>query len=147
MEFGIFIQGLVPGANAHDPVKEHEALMNEAALVGVADRNNWKYVWVTEHHALTEYSHISANDVFMGYLAHGTKRIHLGSGIFNLSPRVNHPVRNAERVAMLDHLTETWKAVGVTFRIHGRETRPQMLQVTGPNEIVIRLGFTVGWLR
>ncbi len=44
---------------------------------------------------------------------------------------------------MLDHLTETWKAVSVTFRIHGRETRPQMLQVTGPNEIVIRLGFTV----
>jgi len=44
---------------------------------------------------------------------------------------------------MLDHLTETWKAVAVTFRIHGRETRPQMLQVIGPNEIVIRLGFTV----
>ncbi len=44
---------------------------------------------------------------------------------------------------LLDHLTETWKAVGVTFRIHGRETRPQMLQVIGPNEIVMRLGFTV----
>ena len=44
---------------------------------------------------------------------------------------------------MLDHLTETWKAVSVNFRIQGRETRPQMLQVTGPNEIVIRLGFTV----
>lgn len=128
MEFGIFIQGLVPGANAHDPAKEHEALMNEAALVGVADRNNWKYVWVTEHHGLTEYSHISANDVYMGYLAHGTKRIHLGSGIFNLSPRVNHPVRNVERVAMLDHLTEgrfefgTGRGAGShevgTFNIH-----------------------------
>lgn len=45
---------------------------------------------------------------------------------------------------LLDHLTETWKAVTtVTFRMHGRETRPQMLQVTGPNEIVIRLGFSV----
>jgi flagellar motor switch protein FliM len=43
---------------------------------------------------------------------------------------------------LLDHLTETWKAVSsVTFRMQGRETRPQMLQVTGPNEIVIRLGF------
>jgi len=41
----------------------------------------------------------------MGYLARATERIHMGSGIFNLSPRVNHPVRNAERVAMLDHLT------------------------------------------
>jgi alkanesulfonate monooxygenase SsuD/methylene tetrahydromethanopterin reductase-like flavin-dependent oxidoreductase (luciferase family) len=34
-----------------------------------------------------------------------TERIHIGSGIFNVSPRVNHPVCNAERVAMLDHLT------------------------------------------
>ena len=33
-------------------------------------------------------------------------RIHLSSGIFNLSPRANHPVRTAERVAMLDHLSE-----------------------------------------
>lgn len=43
---------------------------------------------------------------------------------------------------MLEHLTETWRAVfEVQFRIHGRETRPQMLQVAGPNEIVILLVF------
>jgi alkanesulfonate monooxygenase SsuD/methylene tetrahydromethanopterin reductase-like flavin-dependent oxidoreductase (luciferase family) len=64
----------------------------------------------------------------MGYLAHATERIHLGSGIFNLSPRVNHPVRNAERVAMLDHLTKgrfefgTGRGAGShevgTFNIH-----------------------------
>ena len=35
-----------------------------------------------------------------------TERIHLGSGIFNLTPPVNHPARVAERVAMLDHLSE-----------------------------------------
>src|SRR5262249_21389098 len=57
-------------------------------------------------HFLTEYSHLSANEVFLGYLAAVTTRIHLGSGIFNLSPRVNHPVRVAERVAMLDHLSD-----------------------------------------
>src|SRR3954462_3156522 len=45
---------------------------------------------------------------------------------------------------VLDHLTETWKSiVEVHFRIHARETRPQMLQVTSPNEIVILLGFDV----
>ena len=33
-------------------------------------------------------------------------RIHLGSGIFNVTPPVNHPARVAERVAMLDHLSE-----------------------------------------
>jgi flagellar motor switch protein FliM len=45
---------------------------------------------------------------------------------------------------VLHHLTETWKAiVDVEFRIHARETRPQMLQVTSANEIVILLGFDV----
>lgn len=45
---------------------------------------------------------------------------------------------------LLDNLTETWKAVtSVQFRIHGRETRPQMLQVTGPNEIVILIVFDI----
>ncbi|MBI2705213.1 MAG: LLM class flavin-dependent oxidoreductase [Actinobacteria bacterium] len=105
MEFGIFIQGYVPGPAAHDSNAEHAALLAEAELVECADRHNWKYVWATEHHALTEYSHLSASDVYLGYLARATEHIHLGSGIFNLSPRVNHPVRNAERVAMLDHLT------------------------------------------
>lgn len=43
---------------------------------------------------------------------------------------------------LLEHLMETWRVIGdVQFRIHGRETRPQMLQVTGPNEVVIVLAF------
>ena len=77
---------------------------------------------------MTEYSHISASDVYLGYLAANTERIHLGSGIFNLSPRVNHPARNAERAAMLDHLTKgrfefgTGRGAGShevgTFNIH-----------------------------
>jgi alkanesulfonate monooxygenase SsuD/methylene tetrahydromethanopterin reductase-like flavin-dependent oxidoreductase (luciferase family) len=71
-----------------------------------ADRYNWKYAWFGEHHSLTEYSHMSAPEVVMGYVARATERIHVGSAIMNLSPRVNHPVRNAERAAMLDHVTE-----------------------------------------
>jgi len=128
MEFGIFIQGYVPGPAAHDPAAEHAAILGEADMVVTADRTGWKYVWVTEHHSLPEYSHISASDVYLGYLARATERIHLGSGIFNLSPRVNHPARNAERAAMLDHLTEgrfefgTGRGAGsheiATFNIH-----------------------------
>jgi alkanesulfonate monooxygenase SsuD/methylene tetrahydromethanopterin reductase-like flavin-dependent oxidoreductase (luciferase family) len=128
MEFGLFIQGYCPGEKSRDPRAEHAAFMNEADLCVLADQHNWKYVWVTEHHALTEYSHISANDVFLGYLARATKRLHIGSGIFNLSPRVNHPVRNAERAAMLDQLTQgrfefgTGRGAGSheigTFNIH-----------------------------
>jgi alkanesulfonate monooxygenase SsuD/methylene tetrahydromethanopterin reductase-like flavin-dependent oxidoreductase (luciferase family) len=108
MEFGIFIQGHVPRRKreAEGDAAEHNAIVGDIELVKIADRTGWKYVWVTEHHFLTEYSHISANEVLLGYLAAVTDRIHLGSGIFNLNPQVNHPVRVAERVAMLDHLTD-----------------------------------------
>ena len=106
MEFGIFLNGFLPGPAAHDPKSEHQMLMDEISYVVTADRFNWKYAWFGEHHGLTEYSHLSAPEVMMGYLAHATERIHLGSGINNLSPRVNHPIRNAERVAFLDHVTE-----------------------------------------
>jgi flagellar motor switch protein FliM len=45
---------------------------------------------------------------------------------------------------LLEHLTETWRAItDVRFRIQGRETRPQMLQVTGPNEGIILLAFDI----
>ncbi len=45
---------------------------------------------------------------------------------------------------MLDALSDVWRVVTeVNFRIQGRETRPQMLQVMGPNEIVVLLGFDV----
>jgi alkanesulfonate monooxygenase SsuD/methylene tetrahydromethanopterin reductase-like flavin-dependent oxidoreductase (luciferase family) len=128
MEFGLFVQGYLPGPDAHDHDRENEMFHREVELIKLADRTNWKYVWHSEHHALTEYSHMSSSEVFMGYCAAVTERIHLGSGIFNLSPRVNHPVRNAERVAMLDHLTQgrfefgTGRGAGshetATFNIH-----------------------------
>ena len=106
MEFGIFVQGYTPQFRQDvDPEAEHHALMNELELVKAADTAGFKYVWVTEHHFLHEYSHLSANEVFLGYLAHSTERIHLGSGIFNPLPQVNHPVKVAEKVAMLDHLS------------------------------------------
>ncbi|HEX4245562.1 MAG TPA: LLM class flavin-dependent oxidoreductase [Acidimicrobiales bacterium] len=106
MEFGVFLNGYVPGPAAFDPACEHEMFMRETGYVIHADKYNWKYAWLGEHHSLTEYSHLSAPEVVMGYLAHATERIHVGTGIMNLSPRVNHPVRCAERVAVLDHMTE-----------------------------------------
>jgi flagellar motor switch protein FliM len=65
------------------------------------------------------------------------------------TPRINRALTEIEQNVidsvvnlLLDSLSDVWKPVGdVRFRIHGRETRPQMLQVLGPNEIVILLGF------
>ena len=106
MEFGLFFNGYIPGPAAHDSELEHVSIMREIDYAIHADRHNWKYAWFGEHHGLTEYSHLSAPEVVMPYVARATERIHVGSAIMNLSPRVNHPVRNAERVAMLDHLTD-----------------------------------------
>ncbi|HLW16038.1 MAG TPA: LLM class flavin-dependent oxidoreductase [Actinomycetota bacterium] len=107
MEFGLFLQGHVPNKRvAENPDYEHVSFMNDVALAKEADRSGFKYIWVSEHHFLDEYSHLSASETFLAYLAGQTERIHLGSAIWNISPPVNHPVRVAERVAMMDHLSQ-----------------------------------------
>ena len=106
MEFGLFCGGYVPQAmSERDPQAEHTRLMSEADLCVVGDQHNWKYAWLTEHHFLKEYSHISANEVLAPHVLARTENIHVGSGIINVTPPVNHPARVAERVAMLDHLS------------------------------------------
>jgi alkanesulfonate monooxygenase SsuD/methylene tetrahydromethanopterin reductase-like flavin-dependent oxidoreductase (luciferase family) len=139
MEFGVFIQGYVPKFRREvDPDAEHHAFMDELEIVQAADKAGFKYVWVTEHHFLDEYSHLSANDVVLGYLAHATERIHIGSGIFNPLPQVNHPAKVAERVAMLDHLSNgrfefgTGRGAG-SLEILG--FLPAMLDLSGTREI------------
>jgi alkanesulfonate monooxygenase SsuD/methylene tetrahydromethanopterin reductase-like flavin-dependent oxidoreductase (luciferase family) len=107
LEFGLFVQGYVPEARSKvDPEAEHKALLEETEYVIQADQSGFKYAWASEHHFLEEYSHLSANEVFLGYLAAATERIHLGSGIFNPLAPVNHPVKVAEKVTMLDHLSK-----------------------------------------
>ncbi|MGQ0831068.1 MAG: LLM class flavin-dependent oxidoreductase [Microthrixaceae bacterium] len=106
MEFGLFIGGWVPDyLDGRNDAYEHERLMNEVRIAEAGDRTNWKYVWVTEHHFLTEYSHISASEIVMPHILARTERIRVASGIINVTPPVNHPARIAERVAMLDHLS------------------------------------------
>jgi alkanesulfonate monooxygenase SsuD/methylene tetrahydromethanopterin reductase-like flavin-dependent oxidoreductase (luciferase family) len=106
MEFGLFIGGWVPDyLEGRNDAYEHERLINETRIAEAGDRSNWKYVWVTEHHFLTEYSHISASEIVMPHILARTERIRVASGIINVTPPVNHPARVAERVAMLDHLS------------------------------------------
>jgi alkanesulfonate monooxygenase SsuD/methylene tetrahydromethanopterin reductase-like flavin-dependent oxidoreductase (luciferase family) len=106
MEFGLFIQNYVPNSRREaDPQAEHHAIFEDIDAVVAADKAGFKFVWITEHHFLDEYSHLSANDVVAGYLAAKTERIHIGSGIFNPLPQVNHPAKLAERVNYLDQLT------------------------------------------
>ena len=139
MEFGLFMNGYLPGPAAHNSDAEHTMLMREVEYAIHADAYHWKYAWFGEHHALTEYSHMSAPECVIPYVAAKTSRIHLGSAIMNLSPKVNQPVRNAERVAMLDHITGgryewgTGRGAGEhemqTFDLHTSETKEMWAEV------------------
>src|SRR5438876_4202482 len=108
MEFGLFVQAHVPRHEVEaDPGgAEHARLLREIELAEASDRHGFKYVWSVEHHFLEEYSHLSASEIVLPFIAARTTRIHVGSAIWNLTPPVNHPARVAERVAMLDHLSE-----------------------------------------
>jgi alkanesulfonate monooxygenase SsuD/methylene tetrahydromethanopterin reductase-like flavin-dependent oxidoreductase (luciferase family) len=107
VEFGIFAQLFVPEYESRDdPMAEHKRIMRNVEVSVAADRTGFKYVWCPEHHFLTEYSHMPGPEVFLAYVAAQTENIHLGSAIFNITPKVNHPARVAETVALFDHLTQ-----------------------------------------
>ena len=139
MEFALFLQGYNPGYRREgNPEAEHQVFLDELRCAEAADKAGFKYVWLTEHHFLDEYSHLSANDVIAGYLASSTDRIHIGSGIFNPLPQVNHPAKVAERVAMLDHLSEGRFEFGTGRGAGSHEILgflPGMEDLTGTREI------------
>lgn len=102
MKFSLFYEMQIA-----EPTREREAQLFRdcVAQVELADRIGYHGVWEVEHHALLEYSHSSAPEVFLAYAAARTERIRLGHGI-TLTPKCyNHPIRVAERVATLDILS------------------------------------------
>ncbi|MBA3281726.1 MAG: LLM class flavin-dependent oxidoreductase, partial [Acidimicrobiia bacterium] len=92
IEFGLFIGGWVPDyLEGRNDAYEHQRLVDETRIVEAGDRSGWKYAWVTEHHFLAEYSHISANEIVIPHILARTERIRVASGIMNVTPPVNHP--------------------------------------------------------
>ena len=76
----------------------------------LADRLGYDYLWFVEHHFLTGFSGSPCPEVMFGALSQVTKQIRLGFGVSILP--YHHPVRVAERVAMLDQLTDGRMEVG-----------------------------------
>jgi alkanesulfonate monooxygenase SsuD/methylene tetrahydromethanopterin reductase-like flavin-dependent oxidoreductase (luciferase family) len=85
---------------------EREVFHQALEQIELADRVGFDYVWQVEHHFLSEYSHSSAPEVFLGAVSQRTKRIRIGHGIVLLPIAYNHPVRVAERIATLDILSD-----------------------------------------
>ena len=69
----------------------------------LADEVGFDYLWFVEHHFLTGFSASPCPEIFYGALSRQTKRIRLGLGVVILP--YHNPVRVAERVAFLDHLS------------------------------------------
>ena len=97
MELAVHFEMQRPMRDDHRVVEE---TLEQCIL---ADEVGFDYLWFVEHHFLTGFSTSPCPEVFYGALSRLTKRIRLGFGVVILP--YHHPVRVAERVAMLDQLT------------------------------------------
>jgi alkanesulfonate monooxygenase SsuD/methylene tetrahydromethanopterin reductase-like flavin-dependent oxidoreductase (luciferase family) len=80
------------------------------AQAALADQVGFDNLWMVEHHFLTGFSGSPCPEVMFGALSQVTKRIRIGFGVSILP--YHHPVRVAERVAMIDQLTDGRVEVG-----------------------------------
>ncbi|MCH8062273.1 MAG: LLM class flavin-dependent oxidoreductase [Chloroflexi bacterium] len=83
---------------------DHLVLQETMEQCILADEVGFDYLWFVEHHFLTGFSASPSPDLIYAALSQRTKRIRLGLGVVILP--YHHPNRVAERVAMLDHLSE-----------------------------------------
>ena len=131
MKFGLFYELSVP----RPWTRESERIVYNNALeqVKLADELGFDQVWAVEHHFLEEYSHCSAPELFLTACAMVTKNIRVGHGIVVCVPEFNHPIKIAERTAVLDLLSggrlevgtgrsATWTELG-GFQAHPDTTK------------------------
>ncbi len=117
------------------PAREHQLLRDCVEQAVLAEESGFDRIWAVEHHSLTRYAHMSASEVFLTWVAARTERIRVGHGVVTLPFGYQHPVRVAERTAMLDVLSggrvDLGAGRGATrqemrmFGVRPEETRPQ----------------------
>jgi alkanesulfonate monooxygenase SsuD/methylene tetrahydromethanopterin reductase-like flavin-dependent oxidoreductase (luciferase family) len=88
------------------PDVERQAIKNCVEQAVYAEKMGFDGVWAVEHHALVEYSHMSAPEVFLAAVAARTSRIRIGHAAVCMPFGYNHPARVAERAAMLDIISD-----------------------------------------
>lgn len=117
MKFGLFYGIQIP--EPHYPGIEQERYKQVLSQAELADELGYDYFWSAEHHFLRELSHCSAPEVLYGAISQRTKRIRIGHAVALLPYLYNHPIRVAERVAVLDILSDGRMDLGT-----GRSTTP-----------------------
>ena len=97
-----------------------EILDNARDIAIYCDKNNWDSIWFTEHHLNHEGMESCANPLMVCTdIAARTKQIRLGQAC-NVITFWN-PIRLAEDIAALDHLSKGRVEVGIGRGVYGRE--------------------------
>ena len=98
MKFGLFYELSVPRPWTRE--SERTVYNNALEQVKLADELGFDQVWAVEHHFLEEYSHCPAPELFLTACAMLTKDIRIVC-----VPEFNHPIKIAEKTAVLDILS------------------------------------------
>jgi len=102
MRFSLIYEAQTIDATRAGDRRVFDETIEQAVL---ADELGFDVFWCVEHTGLTNYSHMSAPETVLAYVAGRTRRIGLGHGVVCLPPHMNHPVKVAERIATLDLLS------------------------------------------
>ena len=105
LDIGVF-QLLPRGRAATDREVVEQALWE----VDFAEQHGFESVWVTEHH-FSGYGSIGVPSVYAAGISQRTKRLRIGYGVAVVP--LHHPLRLAEEISWVDHLSEGRVAVGV----------------------------------
>src|ERR1700682_6637041 len=117
MQFGIFDQ------NDHGPYKLGEQYENRLQLIEFYDKAGFRTYHMSEHHS-TPLNLTPSPSVFLAAVAQRTRRLRLGALVYVLP--AHHPLRLAEEICMLDHLSQGRIEVGI-----GRGASAHELQYFG----------------
>jgi alkanesulfonate monooxygenase SsuD/methylene tetrahydromethanopterin reductase-like flavin-dependent oxidoreductase (luciferase family) len=105
MEIGIF--QLLPAPEA---LSDREVIEQALWEVDCAEAGGFGSVWVTEHH-LSSFGLVGAPSVYAAAVAQRTQRVRIGYAIAVLP--LHHPLRLAEEIAWVGHLSRGRLLVGV----------------------------------
>ncbi|MFJ9419918.1 LLM class flavin-dependent oxidoreductase [Streptomyces sp. NPDC101227] len=110
------------------PERERQVIRDCVEQAVYAEEMGFDRIWAVEHHALTQYAHMSASEIFLAWVAARTSRIRIGHGVVTMPFGYQHPVRVAERAAMLDVLSGGRVDIGA-----GRGATKQEMSMYGVN--------------
>ena len=126
MKFGLLFELQVPKPwNARSDFEIFHQAADQAVL---AEQMGFEYIWAVEHHFLEQFAHCAAPEVWLGHLSARTSAVRLGFGVILTERQINHPVRIAERVAVLDVMSNGRVDWGT-----GRASNPYQLEPFGVN--------------